>query len=343
MKFSPGDKVSFINEKQEGVVVKILDNNKVVVDIEDGFELTVSEKELVKTGVVGHQTKETPVVSDKPQPSETGDLVSIGDHNTALIAALPKATGTVLTGAVVYYLINRTSYDLIFSLYAHQDQNWNGVKYGVVKTGEFLELAEYSRDALIDISSFLFQGSLFVSSGENFPLTTRKEFGVLLPGLQNARAEIKGLAAFASQVTVISDIPLEETDVELKDLEAKYRDDKKLPTRKSFKQYSSPSRQDSRYGILENEKEIDLHIEELVNDFSGLSNAEMVTIQLKRFSKEMDAAIANHLKKVIFIHGVGNGKLKNEIRKELRNYSGVAFRDADNRKYGQGATEVIFE
>jgi dsDNA-specific endonuclease/ATPase MutS2 len=50
MKFTPGDKVSFINEKQEGIVVKILPNNKVVVDIEDGFELTVSEKELVKNG-----------------------------------------------------------------------------------------------------------------------------------------------------------------------------------------------------------------------------------------------------------------------------------------------------
>src|SRR5215204_4649670 len=116
MKFTIGDKVSFINEKQEGIVVKILSNNKVVVDIEDGLELTVSEKELVKTGVIGHPTKELPVEKIKPQSSETGDLVSICDHNTAMIAALPKATGTVLTGAVIYYLINRTSYDLIFSL-----------------------------------------------------------------------------------------------------------------------------------------------------------------------------------------------------------------------------------
>jgi dsDNA-specific endonuclease/ATPase MutS2 len=92
-----------------------------------------------------------------------------------------------------------------------------------------------------------------------------------------------------------------------------------------------------------NEKEIDLHIEELVRDFSGMANAEMLQVQMSRFSKEMDAAISRHYKKIIFIHGVGNGKLKNEIRKELRNYQGVAFRDADNRKYGSGATEVIFE
>ena len=37
MKFSPGDKVAFINEKQDGIVVKILEGDKVVVAIEEGF------------------------------------------------------------------------------------------------------------------------------------------------------------------------------------------------------------------------------------------------------------------------------------------------------------------
>ena len=68
----------------------------------------------------------------------------------------------------------------------------------------------------------------------------------------------------------------------------------------------------------------------------------MLEIQLKHFAKEMDHALRNHFKKMIFIHGVGNGKLKNEIRKELRHYPGVAFKDADSRNYGQGATEVTF-
>jgi hypothetical protein len=60
MKFQPGDKVSFINEKQQGVVKKILTGNMVVVEIEDGFEFPVRENELVKIGMVPFDKPETP-------------------------------------------------------------------------------------------------------------------------------------------------------------------------------------------------------------------------------------------------------------------------------------------
>jgi len=289
------------------------------------------------------QPKIDPVVKENKKDQETGDLIAICEINTSIIAAIPKSSGTVLTGTVVYYLINNTGQDLIFSFYARQKNNWQGIKYGTVKPGESFELTEYSRESLIDIHSFLFQGSLFAVQSESFPVVIRKEFGVMLPGLQNAKRDVPGLAAFASQVTVIADTNYDEPIVELKDLEAKFGREKKSTSQQSPKPPSFQEKQASRYGILENEKEIDLHIEELVRDFSGMANAEMLQVQMSRFSKEMDTAISRHFKKIVFIHGVGNGKLKNEIRKELRNYQGVAFRDADNRKYGSGATEVIFE
>lgn len=87
--------------------------------------------------------------------------------------------------------------------------------------------------------------------------------------------------------------------------------------------------------------EIDLHIEELMDNYSHLSNGQILEIQLRHFRKNLENAIAQGEKKIIFIHGVGNGVLKTEIRKILSNYDGISFHDASFRKYGFGATEVI--
>jgi dsDNA-specific endonuclease/ATPase MutS2 len=68
----------------------------------------------------------------------------------------------------------------------------------------------------------------------------------------------------------------------------------------------------------------------------------MVTVQMTKFHEEMDKAIKTDVKKIVFIHGVGNGTLKNELRRELqRKYSKYNFQDASFREYGYGATMVI--
>jgi hypothetical protein len=89
--------------------------------------------------------------------------------------------------------------------------------------------------------------------------------------------------------------------------------------------------------------EVDLHIERLLDNFRGLSNGEIVTIQLNEFKRKLDWAIRNRADKIIFIHGVGNGVLKNEIRTLLQGYEKIEFYDASFAKYGFGATEVIIK
>lgn len=86
--------------------------------------------------------------------------------------------------------------------------------------------------------------------------------------------------------------------------------------------------------------EIDLHIHELVDDSTALSNFEIVNIQLSTFKRMLEMAQRDHYQRVIFIHGVGSGILRFEIRKLLGNLSNCDFGDADYAEYGQGATEV---
>jgi dsDNA-specific endonuclease/ATPase MutS2 len=87
--------------------------------------------------------------------------------------------------------------------------------------------------------------------------------------------------------------------------------------------------------------EIDLHIHQLIDSSLGLTNGEMLQIQLNKFRKELEKAIRDRFHKIIFIHGVGEGVLCDEIRRELTHYDAVSFSDASFLEYGNGATEVI--
>lgn len=90
------------------------------------------------------------------------------------------------------------------------------------------------------------------------------------------------------------------------------------------------------------EWELDLHIEELVESIAGMSNAEIVLKQLHAFKNKFIAAKSQRVDKLVVIHGVGEGVLRNEIRSFLHKQEGIEFEDADFRKYGKGATLVIF-
>ena len=50
--------------------------------------------------------------------------------------------------------------------------------------------------------------------------------------------------------------------------------------------------------------------------------------------------IENGTKKLVFIHGVGNGRLKMEIQNALKATRGVTFQDASYKLYGFCATQV---
>lgn len=90
--------------------------------------------------------------------------------------------------------------------------------------------------------------------------------------------------------------------------------------------------------------EIDLHINQLVPSTKGMTNHDMLTLQLETARRQLDFAIKNRIQKIVFIHGVGEGILKVELDYLFGRYNNVKFYDANYQKYGLGATEVyIFQ
>jgi dsDNA-specific endonuclease/ATPase MutS2 len=86
--------------------------------------------------------------------------------------------------------------------------------------------------------------------------------------------------------------------------------------------------------------EIDLHLSEILDSGREMSDHEKLLAQLKYFRKCLDAAISHHIKKIIVIHGVGKGTLKEEVHYALKSYDRVRYYAAPFKEYGMGATIV---
>ena len=89
---------------------------------------------------------------------------------------------------------------------------------------------------------------------------------------------------------------------------------------------------------------VDLHIEKLSDDWTRLSNFEIMTMQLKEFDKWYELAFAHHLPNFTIIHGVGSGRLRDEIHDILKTKREVkTFVNQYHPRYGYGATEIYFQ
>ncbi|WP_103067953.1 DNA mismatch repair protein MutS [Aquimarina sediminis] len=86
--------------------------------------------------------------------------------------------------------------------------------------------------------------------------------------------------------------------------------------------------------------EVDLHINKLVKSTKGMANHDMITLQLDTAKRQLDFAISKRIPKVVFIHGVGQGVLKEELKYLFGRYDNVKISDADYKKYGLGAMEI---
>ena len=347
-KFEPGDRISFINERLNGVVIKILASGNYLIETEDGFEIDATPAELVK--IVVAQKKPSPIIENAkaatPVPAvEITELrKSIpGLSDCVSLVLMPSDASKVLTGSVKYFLVNESKYDVLFSFSNKQNKKLSGISSGKVEASNEIYLGEFTRDVLMDseclqIQLLFHQKNFFLQ----IPVLT-KELPIEYPDLNHVNKNLNGAIAFSKLITLISFGETAEED--LTELVRKFQHDKlgesKPETTQSFS--AKPKEQYSNYNISPGFIEIDLHIEELVDDTSGLSNAEIIQIQLQHFRKAIDNALLRKAHKITFIHGVGNGRLKHAIREEINTIPNLSCKDAPYEKYGAGATEVLLK
>ncbi len=355
MKFKPGDKVKFLNTSGGGIVTKILSSTMVNVAIEEGFEVPTLATELLKiddsTAGARLFNQDFNVNPDLAQAEsneveEDGKsalIKSYGNTNQAAgiyLAFVPHDQRWLSTGNLDICLINHTEFYTLFNFTLYSDDSkFHGMDYDVLEPKSKKIITTIEREELETWSSGNVQ-ILFHAEVKDRLLTPL-----------NADFKIKPSRFYKEENYITSSFIQEKALVltlgkliEIPVNQPKFPkiSDKTAPEiqQKKASQIKPESILDT-HQLNSTTAEIDLHIGELVEDYYLLDNTEMLKIQLDYFTKCLESAFTNKTKKLIFIHGVGNGVLKNEMIKILKTYDNLHYFDASMAKYGTGATEVF--
>jgi len=318
MSFNLGDYVRFVNERQEGIVTKIIDSQLVGVTIEKDFEVPVLNSELVLVNrgekkLTDDLTEPAMLIVEAPKP------VISKSRGIYLAFTADKA----LNYLQEKHILNTTEYHLFIQFYTEKKHVFTGEWAGVIAPGQSVKLASSSLRELEEWPVFYFQ-VVYLHKGEFEPIPSR---------LHSIKLKPKQFSLAKKQAPLLSEPAyLFSLDEEFPELDAK-------ALREAF--FTS----EAKTPVMPRPLDIvDLHFEQLPTYEKNISNQEMLKLQMNHFQKSLDAAISNGMEKIVFIHGVGNGVLRHEIHKKISNNSYIrTFKDAGKDRFGYGATEVYLK
>ncbi len=337
MKVKVGDTVKFLNDVGGGKVTKILNKDTALILGHDGFEVPMLVNELL-VDEVENEYKATSVQIQEPPKEEIEEEVFYTDSTdvNVYLAYVPKRQNALTESDSEVYFINDSNYYIFYNYSIGVEGKYQSLTGKLPpNTKDIIDILK--NESIDDNLEIAVQLIFYDTTVHNLrePFSKHLKIRSVKFFKQGSYKENDFFDEFAYVIPVIEDNPMQKAIENLKN-----EDIKKVSESKD--NLHSTDRRDKRKKRKRLVKEVDLHIHELMDDEAGLSDKDRLDIQRDKFHSEMKDAIKNNLQKIIFIHGVGNGTLKLEIRRELqRAYKKYQFQDASFKEYGYGATMVI--
>ncbi len=350
MIFAIGSRVKFIYTGDEGVVTEMLEHNMINVELDDGEIIPAFEEDIVRIEDYKKLMQDKPPVKAKSVPGKMPkqvkgpDMPEIQQQYAILksmgiqVAFEPQQRNDDRIDKYLIHLINDTRYSALFTFILSSQGKTPRTVNGKIESVSTHSLGELTFEQLSESA---------VIELDCWQLTTEGSGPKL-----NKSIKLKPQQFFKKKMTA----PLLNKEVHLyvvfenfdpavkvskdEDLQAyskRVAKENVKPSKSKFKKFNSFNTQD----FAEFNNELDLHIEKLTDTSKGMRNADMLHLQMRRFQDYMDQAIRLGVPKVFIIHGVGKGRLKNDIHRWLKdNAYVIRYKNEFHHRFGYGATEV---
>ncbi len=342
-----GDKVKFLNDSGGGVVTGFINKNMATVENQDGFEIPYPVSQLINVNDPAlNKGEEAP----EPEPEEAafaekgalaekaapikGRTIEGKDTPHFLFCFVPRDDTHLLAGEIELFLLNDSNYTLLFH-YAHFSYDtYTTQLHGAVAPNAKMKLGSLFQRDLSELPEFCFQLIYFLEEDREWQSPLMKKFRVNPVKFYKEKSFREN--SFFERNALMFQITENMMDTAVSKLtDDDFRKVVRAKERKGSEKKPPKQQQESLV-------EVDLHIHELFDNPSGLSNREILEIQLEKVEREMQEALRSRAERIVFIHGVGQGVLKQEVAKLLKTkFPKLAYQDASFREYGYGATMVM--
>jgi len=339
MKFEVGDKVLVLHSNEEGEVVEILNNKMVIVNVR-GVKFPAYIDQL--------DFPYFKQFTEKKFPSQSKEKKYIDQLPVEKKERIAKvATGVWLTFLPIFGT-DEFGDDIVETLKLHLVNNTQQVYKFTYRVSYFAKKEFELQNEIFVFHDFYLHDIPFENLNDN-PVF-EFDFTLLKPDKRKATHYEHSLKLKPKQVFAkVEQLKLKSEATFSYKLFEQYPDKPEEEEKMDIPYLHSPA-----YKIYEASKarqylepakhEIDLHIEKLSDNWKNLGNFEILTLQLHTLEKYIDLAIAHKQPSMIVIHGVGSGKLRDEIHETLRLKKEVkSFVNQYDPRYGYGATEVFFQ
>ena len=335
MKYQIGDKIIVLHSNEEGEVIDIINDKMVMIDvrgvkfpaymdqIDFPYFKRFTEKKLFP------QKKEKRFVEDVRKEKTSLQKVADGVWLSFLPRFETDEFGDDVVVELKIHLINRTEKAYNFSYYLQFfGKSEFEIRNEINSFGDFY-LHDIPFEDINDSPNFTFEFSLLhpdKNKADYYEASLKLKPKQLFDRIEELKQ--KGEATFTYKLFEHYPArPFEET------IDVAPTKGAKIYSLKDIRKHLQPAR-----------TVVDLHIEKLSDNWKHLSNAEILHLQLREFEKWYELALSHRQSQLIIIHGVGSGRLRDEIHDILRLKKEVkSFVNQYHPSFGYGATEIYFQ
>ena len=377
-----GDKVRFLSEVGGGKVAGFQGKDIVLVEDEDGFEIPMPINEVVVVEQDDYAMskmisakmdaqKKAAEHADTELHNDSRSIKAIlnehdadvdmnveeydaadreityraqaqerqgGNKLSAYLAFVPIDIKDVTNTRFETYLVNDSNYYLHYTYLTAEGNAWTLKAEGEIEPNTKLFVEEFGRDALNEMEHVAIQMIAF-KRDKSFLLKPATDVQFRLDPVKFYKLHLFEDNDFfetpALMYTIVeNDEVARPLVVDAKRLKEQMYKEEKVVANTSKKK----SKKDD--GTLV----VDLHADEVLETTAGMNSADILHYQMDIFKKTMDENRKKKGQKIIFIHGKGEGVLRQTIIHELNyRYKSCTYQDASFQEYGYGATQVTIK
>lgn len=367
-----GDKVRFLSEVGGGTVAGFQGKDIVLVEDADGFQIPTAVNDVVVVGDDDYSTSR--IIADKKKSEQKANngkpVLTIPDDDTdydpserpvtfkapaeerkggdklsAYLAFVPMDPKALTSSRFEAYFINDSNYYMHVAYMVAEGAGWTLRYTGEVDPNTKMYIEEFGREDLSMMEHVAVQ-IIAYKRKKTFIQKPVVDVDMRIDPVKFYKLHTFDENDFFEQkayiITVIENDqaarPLVVDAKKLKqEMMQKLHEDsrpKVSPARKA-----QESKQDKNAPLV-----VDLHADALLETTAGMSTSDILNYQLETARKTIREHEKEKGKKIIFIHGKGEGVLRHALINELRyRFKNMPYQDASFQEYGYGATQVTIK